>query len=186
MFVNKRGTEEFGTLFTIFVILFILVLYFIFIVFGSVVSGSNVEGVIEAKENISVLNYQPSLLGYLNTDVNYNGGDRNIFSLLDEYSGDMSNHVLRDFLRVESEKIFMEMEYCTYSDYPSINSPVKITFKAFIKNGQDHNPSQDGEIYGDGSALGYPFVWQKLNNDMNIYLMVKPKVVGKGDCTHVY
>mgnify|MGYP000002898817 FL=1 len=183
--MNKKGQEEIGTLFTIFVILIILVFYFVFIVFGSVVSGPNVESVIQANENISTLNYFPSLLGYLNTEVTYNGESKRMFSLLDEYSQDMADQGLRDFLRLESEKIFAEMEYCTYSDYPSIDT-VKVVFKIYMKGETDHAPTQDGELYGDGSTLGYPFVKQKLNGDASVYFMVREKVVGRGDCSHVY
>lgn len=185
MFMNKRGQEEIGTLFTIFVILIILVFYFVFIVFGRVASGPNVDSVIQANENISTLNYFPSLLGYLSTEVNYNGASRSMFSLLDEYSQDMTDQGLRDFLRLESEKIFTQMEYCTYSSYPSIDA-VKVVFKVYIKGDADHTPVQDGEFYGDGSTLGYPSVKQKLNGDMNVYLMAREKVVGQGDCNHVY
>jgi hypothetical protein len=186
MFVNKKGQEEIGTLFTIFVIIVILIFYFVFIVFGRVASGPNVESIIEANENISTLNYFPTLLGYLGTEVNYNGETRSMFSLIDEYSQDTSDKGLRDFLRVESDKIFSKLEYCTYSRYPSISSPVKTVFKVFIRKNSEHKSSEDEGLYGFISELGYPFVKQKLNGDMGVYLTVKEKVVGKGDCSHVY
>jgi len=170
---------------SIFIIILFLVLYLIFIVFGTVGAGE-VKEVIEANENISVLNYFPAFQSYLITNVTYDGESRDIYSLIQDYSKDMSNEELRLFLRQETEKIFSKMEYCTYSRHKEIDSPVKVVFNVYIRERTNYKSLEDGMLYGEGSELGYLFVEQRLSEGDGVYLTVREKIVKSGECDGIH
>jgi len=169
-------------LFSVVLIFIILLFYFIFIVFGDVVSGNDVDSVINASDHIRVLNYYPSLVAFLETSVIYENENRSVFSLVEEYSLEMDDRDLKEFLEVTSERVFSELGYCTYYSNPSVKSPVKVVFKVFIKDDLAHKSSEEGDLYGFISELGYPSVKQKISDGKSIYLASKYEVVRESDC----
>ncbi len=184
MKINKRGMEDVADIFTWLFILILVIFFFVFMVFSDAIQNNEVEAVAKVSNDIDSYNYQPSLLAYLNTNVEYQGVNRSIFYLVDEYSDGFNDVSLHDFLKVKTGEIFEEIETCSWKKRPGsgIEDYSRLKFKVFvisetewdnIKDSAYKKTDKENTLYGK-SEVTRPMdvVSVKLNEDYVVYLGV--------------
>lgn len=182
MTINKRGMEDVADIFTWLFILILVVFFFVFMMFSDAVTSLEVKAVSEISNEIDTYNYHPSLLAYLNTNVKYQGINRSILSLVDEYSDGFSDEALQGFLKVKTGEIFEEIEVCAWRKRPNsgVEDYNRLKFKVFIlkeeewekiKDSAYKKTDKENTLYGK-SEVPRPMevVRVQLNEDYFIYL----------------
>jgi len=188
--------EDVADIFTWLFILILVVFFFVFMVFSDALQNNEIEAVAKVSNDIDAYNYHPSLLAYLNTNVEYQGNNVSIFYLLDEYSDGFNDATLHDFLKIKTGEIFEEMETCAWKKRPGsgIEDYSRLKFKVFviteeewdkIKGSAYKKTDKENTFYGK-SEVTRPMdvVSVKLNEDYTVYLGIvySPRAtkLGKG------